>query len=111
MPDAPWRTIPELVDDAARRFADDEALVEDDERWTFTELADRIHVAARALMASGVQRGDRARHVTGGAGRAHRATHRLEIAGSAAGGSLDSIDGCPADSPLHARRPIDRRRR
>jgi len=59
MPDAPWRTIPELVDDSAQRFAGDEALVEDNERWTFTDLADRIHLAARALMASGVQRGDR----------------------------------------------------
>ena len=59
MQDAPWRTIPDLVDDAARRFGDDEALVEGDERWTFTELADRIHLAARALIASGVERGDR----------------------------------------------------
>ena len=59
MPDAPWRTIPDLVDDAARRFGDDEALVEGDERWSFTELADRIHLAARALIASGVERGDR----------------------------------------------------
>ncbi len=57
--DAPWRTIPELVDDAARRFAEGEALVEGETRWTFTELAERIHAAARALMASGVDRGDR----------------------------------------------------
>jgi acyl-CoA synthetase (AMP-forming)/AMP-acid ligase II len=59
MQGAPWRTIPELVDDAARRFPDDEALVEGSGRWTFTELAERIHEAARALIASGVQRGDR----------------------------------------------------
>lgn len=59
MTDSRWSTIPELVDDAARRFASSEALVEAGERWTFTELADRIHVAARALMASGVQHGDR----------------------------------------------------
>ncbi len=59
MPDAPWTTIPELVDHAALRFADDEALVEDETRWSFTELAERIHEAARALMASGVDRGDR----------------------------------------------------
>ena len=59
MPDAPWTTIPELVDDAARRFAGAEALVEGETRWTFTELAERIHEAARALMASGVNRGDR----------------------------------------------------
>jgi HIP---CoA ligase len=59
MDDRPWSTIPQLVDDAARRFADLEAVVEDDERWTFAELAERIHEAARALLARGVERGDR----------------------------------------------------
>jgi acyl-CoA synthetase (AMP-forming)/AMP-acid ligase II len=59
MPDAPWTTIPELVDHAALRFADDEALIEDETRWSFTELAERIHEVARALMASSVDRGDR----------------------------------------------------
>jgi acyl-CoA synthetase (AMP-forming)/AMP-acid ligase II len=59
MSESPWKTIPELVDDAAQRFGASEALVEGDERWTYAELVDRIHVAARALLASGVQRGDR----------------------------------------------------
>ncbi len=59
MSDAPWKTIPELVDDAARRFPEVEAMVDGDVRWTFPELADHIHEAARALMASGIQKGDR----------------------------------------------------
>ncbi len=57
--DAPWSTIPELVDDAARRFGDREGVVEHEDRWTFAELADRVHEAVRALIASGVEPGDR----------------------------------------------------
>ena len=59
MPDASWRTICELVDDAAQRFPDLEALVDGDVRWTFPELRDRIRASARALMASGIEPGDR----------------------------------------------------
>ena len=59
MSDAPWTTICELVDDAARRFPDLEALVDGDVRWTFPELRDRIRSSARALMASGIEPGDR----------------------------------------------------
>jgi acyl-CoA synthetase (AMP-forming)/AMP-acid ligase II len=59
MSDAPWTTICELVDDAARRFRDLEALVDGDVRWTFPELRDRIRASARALMASGIEAGDR----------------------------------------------------
>lgn len=59
MSDAPWTTICELVDDAARRFPDLEALVDGDVRWTFSELRDRIRASARALMASGIEPGDR----------------------------------------------------
>jgi len=59
MTDAPWSTIPELVDDAAARFPDVEALVDGDIRWTFPQLVERIHEAARALMASGIEPGDR----------------------------------------------------
>ena len=61
--DTPWSTIPELIDDAARRFPDDEAVVDDDERWTFAELADRVHEAARALIASGDRAGRSGRHL------------------------------------------------
>ncbi len=59
MSDAPWTTICELVDDAARRFPDLEALVDGEVRWTFPELRDRIRTSARALMASGIEPGDR----------------------------------------------------
>jgi acyl-CoA synthetase (AMP-forming)/AMP-acid ligase II len=59
MPELPWHTLAELVDDAARRFGDAEGLVEDDERWTFAELGARVHEAARALIASGISHGDR----------------------------------------------------
>lgn len=59
MSDAPWTTICELVDDAAQRFPDLEALVDGDVRWTFPELRDRIRTSARALMASGIEPGDR----------------------------------------------------
>jgi HIP---CoA ligase len=57
--EAPWSTIPALVEDAARRFPDVEGVVDHGERWTFAELAAKVAEAARALIASGVQRGDR----------------------------------------------------
>ena len=59
MPDASWSTICELVDDAARRFPELEALVDGEVRWTFPELRDQVRTSARALMASGIEPGDR----------------------------------------------------
>jgi HIP---CoA ligase len=59
MPDAPWSTIVELVEDAGRRFPAEEALVEGDVRLTFTDLAERVHEVASALIACGIERGDR----------------------------------------------------
>ena len=59
MSDAPWSTICELVDDAARRFPDQEALVDGEVRLTFPELRDRIRASAQALMASDIESGDR----------------------------------------------------
>jgi acyl-CoA synthetase (AMP-forming)/AMP-acid ligase II len=58
MSTAPWATIPALVDDAAARFPDNEAMVDGDVRWTFVEFRDEIHRAARAMMASGIEKGD-----------------------------------------------------
>ena len=58
MSNAPWATIPELIDDAAARFAGTEAMVDGDVRWDFVEFRDQIHRAARALMASGIEKGD-----------------------------------------------------
>lgn len=55
----PWTTIPDLIDDAADRFASNEAMVDGDIRWDFVEFRTEIRRAAAALMASGVERGDR----------------------------------------------------
>ena len=52
-------TIPAVLDRAAERFGAVEAVVDGDERWTFAELAERVDVAARAFVASGVEAGDR----------------------------------------------------
>ena len=59
MTSAGWETIPELIDDAARRFSDREAMVDGGVRWNFSEFRTHIHTAERALMASGVEAGDR----------------------------------------------------
>ena len=52
-------TIPDVVAQAARRWPDAEALVEGDERLTFTQLAARAGEATSALLASGIRPGDR----------------------------------------------------
>ncbi|MFM7223821.1 MAG: FadD3 family acyl-CoA ligase, partial [Actinomycetota bacterium] len=53
------QTIPGLVARAAERFATTEALTEGATRWTFAELAEHVGVCARALVASGIEPGDR----------------------------------------------------
>jgi HIP---CoA ligase len=57
--DAPWQTIPELIDDSCSRYADLEALVDGDVRLTYAEYGDRLNESARAHMASGMAKGDR----------------------------------------------------
>ena len=52
-------TIPEVVRGAVERFADREALVDGDRRWTFTQLADDVRRAAKAFVAAGLEHGDR----------------------------------------------------
>jgi acyl-CoA synthetase (AMP-forming)/AMP-acid ligase II len=54
-----WPTIPAMARDAGRRFGDAEAVVEDARRVDFASLASMIEDAARALIASGISRGDR----------------------------------------------------
>lgn len=52
MPDVPDAvTLPGLVDAVARDAPRREAVVDDTVRWTYGELADRTHAAARALAA------------------------------------------------------------
>jgi len=52
-------TIPGILDRAAERFGDSEGLVDGDLRLSFSELVDEIDRAAAALVASGVEPGDR----------------------------------------------------
>jgi HIP---CoA ligase len=52
-------TIPGLVARAAASFAAREALVDERTRCTFAQLADQVGVAGRALVASGIEPGDR----------------------------------------------------
>jgi acyl-CoA synthetase (AMP-forming)/AMP-acid ligase II len=54
-----WPSIPAMVRDAARRAESGEAVVSGDRRLTFSELATMVSDAARALLASGIERGDR----------------------------------------------------
>ena len=54
----PKRRFGDLPEEMARRFANREALVFQDERYTFAELKAEIDRAAKALMALGVERGD-----------------------------------------------------
>jgi acyl-CoA synthetase (AMP-forming)/AMP-acid ligase II len=51
-------TICGLVPRAAERFGDVEALVDDGRRMTYRDLAGEVDTTARALVASGVERGD-----------------------------------------------------
>ncbi|ADB50784.1 FadD3 family acyl-CoA ligase [Conexibacter woesei] len=52
-------TIPGLVKAAAEQFGAHEALVDGDVRMTFAALHDAVRDVARALIATGVRRGDR----------------------------------------------------
>jgi HIP---CoA ligase len=53
------RTVPALLAAAATQFADLEALVDGAERWTFGQLAGEVRRCVAAMIASGVEPGDR----------------------------------------------------
>ena len=53
------RTIPEALHRAADRYGDDEALVDGTTRLSFRDVAEQVEPVARALVASGVEQGDR----------------------------------------------------
>jgi HIP---CoA ligase len=63
--DLQWGTIPGLVDDAAARFGEREAVVDrhgpggSTTRLTFDQLAEQVATATRAIVANGIDRGDR----------------------------------------------------
>ena len=54
-----WETIPRMVLSAADRFRDAEAVVDGPLRLTFTQLAERVRVAAGAYADAGIEKGDR----------------------------------------------------
>ena len=54
-----WESIPQMVLSAADRFGDAEAVVDGPLRLTFTELVERVRVAAGAFASAGVEQGDR----------------------------------------------------
>lgn len=56
---ADWRSIPDLVAKAADQFAAREAVADGTVRLSFADLGDRVRDAARATIASGIERGDR----------------------------------------------------
>ena len=55
------RTIGDLLDDVAREYAANEALVSvfEDRRWAYGQFREQVNLLARGLMALGVQKGDR----------------------------------------------------
>ena len=55
----PWESIPRIVEDAAARFPGDEAVLGTGLSWTFSDLLAEVQLVARALIASGVEAGDR----------------------------------------------------
>jgi len=57
--DLRWGSIPAMVLDAARRFGDEEAVADGDDRRTFAELADQALAVTAGLAAAGVAPGDR----------------------------------------------------
>ncbi len=57
--DRPPRTIPEALQQAVDRFGGDEAVVDGTTRLSFRDLAERVDRLAGALVASGIERGDR----------------------------------------------------
>jgi len=63
--DLEWGTLPGLVQDAAARFGEAEAIVDlhgpggTATRWSFDRLADEVATATRAIVAHGIEPGDR----------------------------------------------------
>ncbi|MCW6004331.1 AMP-binding protein [Micromonospora sp. CPCC 205371] len=51
--------ITDYVDHWAQRYPDREALVLDDDRWSYARLRAHVHSCSAALLAAGVRRGDR----------------------------------------------------
>ena len=54
-----WQTIPRVTEVAAERFGDTVAVVDGDNNLTFAELDEEARTFGAALMASGIEPGDR----------------------------------------------------
>ncbi|MET0880235.1 MAG: AMP-binding protein, partial [Acidimicrobiales bacterium] len=54
-----WASIPAMTAGAAERFGDKLAIVDGDVRWSYTELFERARTFGAALVASGINPGDR----------------------------------------------------
>ena len=54
------RTVPQLLQTSIDRFAEREAMVDGDQRWSYRELGNRVEAATRAVIAAGLDHGDRA---------------------------------------------------
>jgi acyl-CoA synthetase (AMP-forming)/AMP-acid ligase II len=54
-----WASLAEMANDAQARYGDAEAVVDGDRRVTFTELVADFRRVTAALLASGIERGDR----------------------------------------------------
>ena len=52
-------TIPNLIENAVRKFQDNEAVVDENLRWTFKEYGQQIYSATKAFMSKGIEPGDR----------------------------------------------------
>ena len=52
------RTIPAVLASAVERYADIEAVVDGDVRWSFAELGEHVRRCAAAVIASGVRQTD-----------------------------------------------------
>ena len=57
--DERYRSIPAMLRQNAPRFADREAVVDGEQRLTYPELAEHALQATRAVMAAGIEPGDR----------------------------------------------------
>ena len=54
-----WQTIPEMLEASADRFGDQVAVVDGSTTLTYSQLVERVHDFAAALVRSGVGKGDR----------------------------------------------------
>ena len=52
-------TIPNLIENAVKNFQDQEAVVDENLRWTFKEYGEQINSATKAFMSKGIEPGDR----------------------------------------------------